>query len=152
MGIIKDRHGTYYARKTIPNKPSGLQAAVARVLDNGKRAQKHLKRSLGTKDLREANIRAKPALAEFDRVIGKAKVLIADASVPTIKRTSLNAAEIARTAEYVYAEALAWDERFRFGGRDEMERLRTEAILDMPPSIYLLWRPIQSELPRHSSP
>ena len=34
MGVIKDRHGTYYARKTIPSKPEGLQAAVARVLDN----------------------------------------------------------------------------------------------------------------------
>jgi hypothetical protein len=73
MGVIKDRHGTYYARKTIPNKPSGLQAAVARVLDNGKGVQKHLKRALGTKDLREANIRAKPVLAGFDRIIGEAK-------------------------------------------------------------------------------
>jgi hypothetical protein len=128
MGVIKDRHGTYYARKAIPNKPEGLQAAVARVLDNGKGLQKHLKRSLGTKELREANIRAKPVLAEFDRIIGKAKSLIVDARVPTTKRTSLNAAEIARIAEYIYAKELAWDERFRFGGRDEMERLRAEVI------------------------
>lgn len=139
MGVIKDRHGTYYARKTIPNKPEGLQAAVARVLDNGKGLQKHLKRSLGTKELREANIRAKPVLAEFDRIIGRAKALIADARVPTIKRTSLNAAEIARIAEYVYAEALAWDERFRFGGRDEMERARAEFIrLEGPPDLPLI--------------
>jgi hypothetical protein len=66
MGVIKDRHGTYCARKTVPEKPPGLQAAVARLLDNGKGLQKHLKRSLGTKDLREANIRAKPVLAEFE--------------------------------------------------------------------------------------
>ena len=32
------------------------------MLENGKDFQKHLKRSLGTKDLREANIRAKPVL------------------------------------------------------------------------------------------
>jgi hypothetical protein len=29
MGLIKDRHGTYYARKKVPVH---LQAAVARVL------------------------------------------------------------------------------------------------------------------------
>lgn len=99
MGVIKDRHGTYCARKTVPEKPAGLQAAVARVLDNGKGVQKHLKRSLGTKDLREANIRAKPVLAKFDRIIGKAKALIeANRSSPTIKRASLNATEIARMA------------------------------------------------------
>jgi uncharacterized protein DUF6538 len=110
----------------VPKKPVGLQAAVARVLDNRKGVQKHLKRSLGTKDLREANIRAKPVLAEFDRIIGRAKALIAANSGPTIKRTSLNDTEIARMAEHIYAKALAWDERVRFGGHDEMVR--------MPPS------------------
>ncbi|WP_409363823.1 DUF6538 domain-containing protein [Bradyrhizobium liaoningense] len=73
MGVIKDRHGTYCARKTVPEKPEGLQGAVALELGNGKVVQKHLKKSLGTKDLREANIRAKPVLAEFDRIIAKAK-------------------------------------------------------------------------------
>ena len=57
MGVIKDRHGTYYARKTVPAKPAGLRAAVALELDNGKPAQSHLKRSLGTKDVRDANVR-----------------------------------------------------------------------------------------------
>jgi hypothetical protein len=128
MGVIKDRHGTYYARKTIPNKPEGLQAAVARVLDNGKGVQKHLKRSLGTKDVREANIRAKPVLADFDRIIAKAKSRLAANTAPTIKRTSLNATEIARMAEYVYAAALASDERFRFAGREEWKRLEAEII------------------------
>ncbi|QIG96819.1 MULTISPECIES: DUF6538 domain-containing protein [unclassified Bradyrhizobium] len=126
MGVIKDRHGTYCA--TVPEKPKGLQAAVARELNNGKAAQKHLKRSLGTKDLREANIRAKPVLAEFDRIIAKAKARLAAAIMPTIKRTSLNDTEIKRMAEYVYAKALAWDERVRFGGRDEMERLEAEHL------------------------
>lgn len=128
MGVIKDRHGTYCARKTVPAKPSGLQAAVARVLGNTKAAQKHLKRSLGTKDAREANIRAKPVLAEFDRIIAKAKATLALNAAPLVKRTSLNATEITRMAEYVYAKALAWDERVRFGGRDGMERLEAEHL------------------------
>lgn len=67
MGISKDRHGTYYAIKKVPKE---LQEGVARVLDNGKRRQVWLKRSLGTKDLHQANIRAKPVLMDFDRVIG----------------------------------------------------------------------------------
>lgn len=125
MGVIRDRHGTYCAQQKVPEK---LQVAVARVLDNGKAAQKYLKRSLGTKDPREANIRAKPVLAEFDRIIAKAKARVANAHTPTIKRTSLNAAEIARMAEWVYAEVLAWDERFRFGGRDEMKRMEAELL------------------------
>ncbi|MGY3546501.1 hypothetical protein ACVWZ4_001893 [Bradyrhizobium sp. USDA 4472] len=52
MGVIEDRHNTYYALKTVPAKPMGLRAAVALELKNGKTAQANLKRSLGTKDLR----------------------------------------------------------------------------------------------------
>ncbi|OKO88692.1 hypothetical protein AC629_08785 [Bradyrhizobium sp. NAS80.1] len=128
MGVIKDRHGTYYARKTVPEKPKGLQAAVARELNNGKAVQKHPKRSLGTKDVRDANVRAKPVLAEFDRIIAQAKSRLATTEAPAIKRTSLSDTEIKRTAEFVYADALAWDERVRFGGRDEMERMAAEVI------------------------
>jgi hypothetical protein len=120
MGVIKDRHGTYCARKTVPEKPKGLQTAVARVLDNGKAVQKHLKRSLGTKDLREANIRAKPVLAEFDRIIALAKAGLATTDTPTVKRTSLNDTEIKRLAEWVYANALEEDEALRFSGRLEL--------------------------------
>ncbi|MGY3497150.1 DUF6538 domain-containing protein [Bradyrhizobium sp. USDA 4502] len=117
MGVIKDRHGTYCARKAVPEKPDGLQAAVARELNNGKAKQKHLKRSLGTKDLREANIRAKPVLAEFDQIIARAKASLAAITVPVVKRTSLNDTEIKRMAEYVYATALKEDEALRFSGR-----------------------------------
>jgi seryl-tRNA(Sec) selenium transferase len=46
MGLIKDRHGTYYARHKVPER---LQEAVARILDNGKARQVWLKKSLGTK-------------------------------------------------------------------------------------------------------
>ncbi|MET4070624.1 site-specific recombinase XerD [Bradyrhizobium sp. S3.2.6] len=128
MGVIKDRHNTYYALKTVPAKPKGLRTAVAIELNNGKAAQANLKRSLGTKDIREANIRAKPVLAEFDRIIARAKARLASTSVPSIKRTSLNDTEIKRMAEWVYAKALAWDERIRFGGRDEQARIGDEII------------------------
>ena len=36
-------------------------------------------------------------------------------------RQNLNATEIARMAEYVFAKQLAWDERFRVGGREELK-------------------------------
>jgi hypothetical protein len=151
MGVIKDRHGTYCARKAVPEKPPGLQAAVARVLDNGKGVQKHLKRSLGTKDLREANIRAKPVLAQFDQIISKAKAFIAANSSPTIKRTSLNDTEIKRMSEYVYANALMWDERFRFGGLDELKRMEVEYLRleGGPPEP---WRTPYEQWPRYGVP
>jgi hypothetical protein len=41
MGVIKDRHGTYCARRKVPK---GLEEAVAVVLGNGKQRQKWLKR------------------------------------------------------------------------------------------------------------
>jgi hypothetical protein len=41
MGLMKDRHGTYYARVKVPDR---LQAAVARVLDQGKERQSFLKK------------------------------------------------------------------------------------------------------------
>lgn len=42
---------------------------VARVLGRDRLKQVYLKKSLGTKDLREANVRAKPILAGFDYII-----------------------------------------------------------------------------------
>ena len=42
MGITKNRHGVYSARKKVPPR---LQEAVARVLNNGKPKQVWLKRS-----------------------------------------------------------------------------------------------------------
>jgi hypothetical protein len=67
-------------------------------------------------------------LAEFDRIIARAKAHLEATTVPTAKRTSLNDTEIKRMAEYVYAEALASDERARFSGRDEMKRMEAEII------------------------
>ena len=89
MGIIKDRHGTYHAQQKVPER---LQAAVARVLDQGKERQSYLKKSLGTKDIKAANILAKSVLAGFDRVFGKAEQLLAVRPM----RESLSATEIKR--------------------------------------------------------
>ena len=109
MGMMKDRHGTYYARVKVPER---LQAAVARVLDQGKERQSFLKKSLSTKDLKAANIRAKPVLAGFDRVFGEAEQLLAARPL----RDSLSAVEIRRMAEIYYADILETDETVRREG------------------------------------
>ena len=109
MGTMKDRHGTYYARVKVPDR---LQEAVARVLDQGKDRQSFLKKSLGTKDLKAANVRAKPVLAGFDRVLGEAEQLLAERPM----RESLSAVEIKRLAEIYYATMLDTDEAVRREG------------------------------------
>jgi len=144
MGVIKDRHGTYYAQQRIPPR---LQAAVARVRGKGKRKQVFLKKSLGTKVLKEANVRAKPVLSDFDRIIRDAEAL--EKSRPIVQ--TISDTEISRVAEYVYAKELAWDERFRVGGRDQLKRdlvtLRKEAKAEGedPDEIRPWWR--HEELP-----
>lgn len=122
MGLIKDRHGTYYAQKRVPDR---LQQAVARVLKSSRSRQVFLKKSLGTKVLAEANRRAKPVLMEFDRALATAEALTAPKQRTVSLRAELNDTEIKRMAEYVYAKTLKWDERFRFG-RDEWKRLEDE--------------------------
>jgi hypothetical protein len=62
MGVIKDRHGTYYAQQKVLER---LQKAVALVLGNGRPRQANLKKSLGTKDLKTANLVAKPVQVRF---------------------------------------------------------------------------------------
>jgi len=90
-----------------------LQAGVARILARGKDRQSFLKKSLGTKDLKAANVRAKPIQAGFDRVLGEAEQLLAARPL----RASLSAVEIKRMAEALFGKLLADDEAFRFGGR-----------------------------------
>jgi hypothetical protein len=114
MGLVRDRNGTWCVQRKVPER---LQSAVARVLNNGKRKQVHLKKSLGTKELKAANIRATSVIAGFDRTIASAIALAAQASTPPRQRQSLNGAEIARMAEALYGKLLADDEAFRFGGR-----------------------------------
>jgi integrase len=123
MGLIKDRHGTWCAQQKVPSR---LQVAVARVLSNGKLKQVYLKRSLGTKSLKEANIRAKPVLAGFDRIIRDAAAIAQQPSATPQTRSSLNETEIKLMADYVYATMLAWDERWRVGGREELKRSEAE--------------------------
>jgi uncharacterized protein DUF6538/SOS response associated peptidase (SRAP) len=89
MGLIKDRHGTYYAQQRVPER---LQEAVARVLKLDKPRLVFLKRSLGTKATKEANTRAKPVQMEFDRVLQSAEALLSAKPV----RKSLSAIEIRR--------------------------------------------------------
>src|SRR5262249_534725 len=112
MGLIKDRHGTYYAQKRVPDR---LQAAVAQIVKSDRQRQGFLKKSLGTKGVKEANTRAKPVLMEFDRILGAADALAKMPETIAARRSSLNDAEIKRMAEYVFAKTLAVDERFRFG-------------------------------------
>lgn len=106
MGLIKDRHGTYYARKKVPAR---LQEAVARVLDNDKARQVWLKRSLDTKELQTANKRAKAVLITFDHTLESAEASLAERPL----RTSLSPVEIKRITEYHYAKKLAAHDEYR---------------------------------------
>ena len=136
MGVIRDRHGTYYARKKVPN---GLEEGVARVLGNGKQRQPWLKRSLGTKIAQEANIRAKPVLMDFDRIIESARQLAKEQSI----RNSLSRVEIARMAELHYAALLADDDEQRRDGTgsepvfQSVARQLTEAGIDFETPFHI---------------
>ena len=114
MGLIKDRHGTYCARRKVPQR---LQEAVASILDNGKNKQVWLKRSLGTKALAEANVRAKPVQWEFDQLIARAE----DQLKARPLRSTLSDIEIKRITDFFFARALAVDEERRIaGGGDDL--------------------------------
>jgi hypothetical protein len=150
MGLIRDRNGTWCVQRKVPER---LQIAVARVLNSGKSRQVHLKKSLGTKDLKAANIRATSVIASFDRTIASAMVVAAQATAPPLQRQSLNGAEIARMAEALYGKLLAADEAFRFGGRvsvaDGVEWIRRNenADFELPYPIESVreygWKPEQ---------
>jgi integrase len=109
MGVVKDRHGTFYARKKVPKN---LEAAVAKITDAGKSRVSWLKASLRTKDLKQANVQAKPVLAKFDAIIAEAAASVADRPL----RTSLTQREQERMAAYHYALALRDDELSRTAG------------------------------------
>jgi integrase len=109
MGLIKDRHGTYYAQRKVPER---LQEAVARVLDSGRDRQAFLKKSLGTKSLKSANVAATHVLADFDRTLADAEDLLKERPVIA----SITDAQIKRMAESYYAGMLANDEEERREG------------------------------------
>lgn len=127
MNLIKNRHGVYHAQRRVPDQ---LQEAVAAILDEAratpsvKARQAWLKKSLRTKDLREANILAKPVLAEFDRIIAKAEARVSDAPL----RTTLTAAEIDRMVAFHYASSLDSHDQSVKAAPDEERAFRS----DMP--------------------
>ena len=140
MGVIKDRHGTYYAQQRVPET---LQAAVARVLGSEKPRQVFLKKSLGTKVLKEASVRAKIIQVGFDQVLKRASDLTAPRNVLPNKRQSLNSAEIVRMAEAFLGQLLAEDEERRFGGRASTVRA-VEWIKRNDEPNFVLPYPIES--------
>lgn len=109
MGVVKNEHGVYQARKLVPK---GLREAVAQVVRSDKPRISWLKRSLKTKELREANIRAKPVLVEFDQILAKAEHLAA--ARPQV--ADLDDRRIKEMAEYHYATILEEDEQVRQDG------------------------------------
>lgn len=114
MGLLKNRYGVYHARKKVPER---LREAVAQVLRSNKPRVSWLKRTLETKDPREANIRAKPILAKFDQVLADAEGLIADR--PLIN--DLQDRWIKEIADYHYASVLEEDEEVRRDGDRSQE-------------------------------
>jgi hypothetical protein len=108
MSVIKNQLGTYHVRKKVPKN---LEEAVARVLGDSKVKRSWLKKSLGTKDERQANIRAKPVMMKFDRVLEQARALLK----PLPLKASLTDHEIKRIAAYHYASMLGEDEEHRQG-------------------------------------
>ncbi|WP_247988148.1 DUF6538 domain-containing protein [Bradyrhizobium sp. 186] len=109
MGLIKDRHGTYYAQRKVPER---LQEALARVLNSEKPKQVFLKKSLGTKVLKEANVAATHVLADFNRTLASAEALLKQR--PEV--ASITDAQIKLMAEHYYASLLAADEEERQEG------------------------------------
>jgi integrase len=109
MGLIKDRHGTYYAQRRVPDR---LQEAVARVLNSDKSKQVFLKKSLGTKVLKAANVAATHVLADFDRTLARAEALLKERPAVSL----LTDAQIKRMAETYYASVLAGDDEERQEG------------------------------------
>jgi integrase len=105
MGVTKNRHGTHYAQIKVPVR---LQQAVG-TLRGRPKPLKNLKRSLDTKDLREANIRAKRVLMEFDCILERARRLPNEQPM----RASLSSPEIDRIVEYHYATVLGNDAAVR---------------------------------------
>ena len=120
MGLNKNRHGTYEARKKVP---AHLEGAVARVLGNGKPKQVWLKRSLATKDHSEAKRRVKAVQIEFDRILECARELLAERPL----RDTISEAEVKLIADRHYAEMLHLDDQETREGTGRDERMRATA-------------------------
>jgi hypothetical protein len=126
MGVVKNRHGVYMARKKVPG---GHEEAVARVLRDDRQRVVWLQRSLGTKDLLTANTAALPVLMAFDATLAKAAALLS----PIPKRDVLSEREIAVMADYHYAAMLSEDEEMRRDstGSEEVYRDVSKQLADL---------------------
>src|SRR6476469_4412310 len=112
MSLYQNEHGVWCVRKKVPKR---LEQTTAAVLGNGKKRQSWLKRSLKTKDKREAKRLALPVLMEFDRVLADAETFSAERPL----RTNLDRREIKRIADFFYANELSADEETRREGGNE---------------------------------
>jgi integrase len=112
MNVIKNEHGVFHVRKKVPKK---LEEATATVMGSSKHRVAWLKKSLGTKDLKAAKVRATSVLMEFDRILADAEALLVERPL----RTSLEPREIERIADYFFASELAGDEEDRREGGSE---------------------------------
>lgn len=94
-----------------------------------------LKRSLGTKDIRQANTRAKLVLMEFDQIIAKVEATLKLLPV----KVSLSDHEIKRIVAYRYAFMLAEDEEHRNGGRGtQLKAIKSKYFsMNLPRSVQL---------------
>jgi hypothetical protein len=109
MGLIKNEHGVYHVRRKVPK---ALEVATATVLGVSKARVSWLKETLGTKDEKQAKIRAKPVIMNFDGILAKAEAQLVQHPV----RTELTEAEIKQIADYFYALQLHADEELRVEG------------------------------------
>ena len=109
MGIIKNKYGVYHVRKKVPKK---LEEAVALATNAEKPRIAWLKKTLSTKDLKAAKVRAVPVLMEFARILAQAEALGAERPL----RMSLSEKEIERIAQYHFATVLAEDDEMRRDG------------------------------------
>ena len=109
MGLIKNEHDVYHVRRKVPKS---LEEATARVTGVPKERVSWLKETLGTKDEKQAKIRAKPVMMKFDGILARAEALLVEHPV----RTSLTEAEIKRISDYCYAYELSADEELRAEG------------------------------------
>lgn len=109
MGVLKNRYGVYVARRKVPES---LQVAVAIETGSARPKQAWLQQSLATKDHREANLKAKPVLMLFDRILAKAEA----ATLPKPLQAALDDSVIERIAAHHYAAMLSVDESLRTEG------------------------------------
>ena len=136
MGVVKNRYGIYVARKKVPK---GHEVVVARVLGDGRERVSWLQRSLGTTDLRTANIAAKPILMEFDAILAKAAALLS----PIPRRDDLSEREIAAMADYYYASVLSEDDEVRSDstGSEQVYRDVAKQLADLGIQATTMFKP-----------